>query len=422
MKKNPFFLILSCLFYISCMNQTEKVQVAEKNKKKTLTLMVYMAADNDLEPYALSNLRAMERAVLQGMNVLVLLDRAEGYDETYGNWTDTRLFEVIHDEGSANGLKSKRIACPTLGLTASENTELDMAQPSVLKGFIEFCKGSYTAENYALVIWGHGSGWKAFAVDDRTDSYMSVKNLGAAVRGQELSVIGFDTCFGGVLENLYELKDCADYAVACPGVTPSTGWDYKRLLEKLSNLCGEGAREAWNADSRELALAMAESSAVQTGVFDCNRLREVFSAFEAFSQALSDTVTDSQSRSSMLTQLLGIRNYSYTQNPCDLYLDIPSTASFYSSSADAALAEKAELLKQTVEQASLLVGAQRCGIGVHLIPKSSSGALESTHASDYVKDLQRTDQSAFIKESSWWVPTKDRNSESLLDKLFYTVY
>ena len=133
-----------------------------------LTLMVYMAADNDLEAYALSNLKDMEKAVTQGVNVLVLLDRAEGYDETYGNWTDTRLFEVYHDEGSGSGsgLKSKRIACPALGLSASENTELDMANPSVLKGFIEFCKGSYAAENYALVIWGHGSGWKAFAIDE----------------------------------------------------------------------------------------------------------------------------------------------------------------------------------------------------------------------------------------------------------------
>ena len=38
---------------------------------------------------------------------------------------------------------------------------------------------------------------------------------------------------------------------------------------------------------------------------------------------------------------------------------------------------------------------------------------------DYVKDSERIDQCAFIKESLWWVPTKNGNSGSLLDKLFY---
>jgi hypothetical protein len=81
-----------------------------------------------------------------------------------------------------------------------------------------------------------------------------------------------------------------------------------------------------------------------------------------------------------------------------------------------------QLLKEAVEQASLSVGAYRGGIGVHLIPKSASGALAASHASDYVKGQQRTDQSAFIKESLWWVPTEGGNSSSLLDKLFYRVY
>ncbi len=424
MRKIPFFLIIACLCFCSCMTQTEKVQVKSKNGKKGLTLMVYMAADNDLETYAISNLRAMEKAATGGVNVLVLLDRAEGYDETCGNWTDTRLFEVVHDSGAgaagagasgtaATGLKSKRISCPALGLNSAEDTELDLANPSVLRGFVEFCKASYAAERYALIIWGHGSGWKAFAVDDHTGTYMSVKELGGAVRGQGLSVIGFDTCFGGVLENLYELKDCADYVVACPGVTPSGGWDYKGLLEGLSG--GDcGAREA--------ALTMAESSSVQTGAFDCSRLGGLFTSFETFSKALSDTITDSQSRTSTLTTLLGIKSYSYTQNPCDLYIDIFSMANLYVASSEAALAEKAGQLKEAVEQTSLTVASYRGGIGVHLIPKSSSGALAASHSSDYVKGQQRTDQSAFIKESLWWVPTEGGNSSSLLDKLFYRVY
>ena len=227
--------LISFGLFVSCQNPVENLASVRKKESKALTLMVYMAADNDLETHALANLKAMERAVTDDINVLALLDRSELYDETEGNWTDTRLFELVHDEGNGSSIKSQRLSCPKLGLTASENIELDMANPQVLKGFIEFCKSSYPAENYALVIWGHGSGWKAFAIDDRSDSYMSVKELGQAVRNQGLCVIGFDTCFGGVLENLYELKDCADFTVASPGVTPGCGLDYQLLLESLSS-------------------------------------------------------------------------------------------------------------------------------------------------------------------------------------------
>ena len=101
--------ILSFLFFVSCTNPSGKGKITDvtpqpqeepesepesepQTEMAKLTLMVYMAADNDLESYALSNLKDMEKAVYEKMNVLVLLDRAEGYDQTDGDWTDTRLF------------------------------------------------------------------------------------------------------------------------------------------------------------------------------------------------------------------------------------------------------------------------------------------------------------------------------------------
>ena len=139
MKKIMLILFIISFFFCSCLlsGQTESITTS---KEKDLTLMIYMAADNDLEKYALANLKAMEKASYEGINVIVLLDRAEGYDETEGNWTDTRLFEVVHDSSIDNAIKSKQINCPQLGLSVSEQTELDMANPSVLRNFIDFCK------------------------------------------------------------------------------------------------------------------------------------------------------------------------------------------------------------------------------------------------------------------------------------------
>ena len=131
-------LIIQIVIFCSCETQPEIVSVTNKNEKQKLTLMIYMAADNDLETYALQNLKMLEQAEFEKINVIVLLDRAEGYDETDGNWTDTRLYEVQSDKSPDSSIKSKRLLCPQLGLSYSEPTELDMSNPSVLKNFIDF--------------------------------------------------------------------------------------------------------------------------------------------------------------------------------------------------------------------------------------------------------------------------------------------
>ncbi len=421
------FLVTAVMVFTGCSNQVMRgrvLDVSGEEKNKSLTLMVYMAADNDLESYAMSNLKAMEHSDSRGVNVLVLFDRSEGYDETEGNWTDTRLFKVVHDETDGSSIKSVRLTCPQLGLTAESETELDMANPEVLRKFIEFSKSNYRAEKYVLIIWGHGTGWRYFpenigtenqsravAVDDRSGTYMSVKELGEAVSGLNLCVIGFDTCFGAVFENLYELKSSADYTVASPGVTPGSGWNYTSLLENIS----QGSLSAG-----EIALLMAQSSSVSTMVIENEKLGEFFDSFEEFSKSLSETITDADSRSSVLSALLNTRTYSYTQNPCDLYIDVLSMAEMYENSSNSVLSQAAIRLKDKVNDTVHPSNRTSAGIGVHLIPKSSSGALASVHSSDYVKNDGRTDQCAFIKESRWWVPTRNGNSGSLLDKLFYT--
>ena len=397
-----------------------------------LTLVVYMAADNDLESYALSNLKAMEHSHFDNMNVLVLLDRAEGYDETNDDWTDTRLFELEHDDTDGNLIVSKRLSCPLLGLSNRIETELDMGNPSVLWNLLSFAVNNYESEKYALIIWGHGTGWRyslagtgnsqadeassvvrtdrAVAIDDRSGSYMSVHDLGRALKGKGLSVIGFDTCFGGVFENVYELKNYADYTVASPGITPSTGWDYKRLLEDLSES---------DFYSKTIADAMADSAVSDISIFNNLKLPTLMTDLESFSKALADTIRNNSDRKTAFNKLLEIKSYSYTQYPCDLYLDIYSMADLYKSNSDKTLAAAAKKLMKTVNSAASTPRSDNAGIGIHLIPKTGANITASVHSSDYIKDSDNAGQCQFIRESLWWVPTKGGESGSLLDKLFY---
>ncbi len=396
-------------------------------KDPALTLLVYMAADNDLERYALENLKAMENAVYEDIDVLVLLDRSEGYDETDGNWTDTRLFKVSHDENGNGGIVSSAIDCSPLNLSAGSSTELDMSNPSVLRKFIEFAKTDYKATRYALIIWGHGTGWRyaysglrgvpepvegrAVAIDDKTGSYMSVHDLGSALGGQDLCVIGFDTCFGSTLETLYELKDCSEYVCASPGLTPSSGWDYKKLLETIS---------ASDYSSLEIAKAMEKAGSAAAAVSDCSKYDALVSGFEDFAKELSQAIIDSDAQKDTFETLMNCTSYSYSQYPCDLFLDVAGLAGAYKTSQDTGLSNACEALLAAVNGTA--VSSKNPSFSVHFIPLTARNTAAKVHNSDYLKNPASTDQCAFIKQSNWWVPTLNGNSESLLDKIFYTSF
>ena len=215
------------------------------------TVIIYMAADNDLEAAAISDFNELE-AVQWGdepVSILVLMDRANGYDMTNDNWTGTRLYEIKSDPlGLTGTMKSPRLDCVELGLSKDSETELNTADPWVLSRLIDFAKGAYPAEHYALFIWGHGTGWrggaetgnlpepvKAIAFDDTTGQYMSLPSFGRAVSGKGLSIIGFDTCFAALLEVAYEVRNDAKLFFGSEGEILSTGWDYTKLFDDFVN-------------------------------------------------------------------------------------------------------------------------------------------------------------------------------------------
>ena len=352
----------------------------------------------------------MEHSDFLGMNVLVLFDRSEDYDETNENWCDTRLYEVNHDSTNSSSIVSKRLDCPSLGLSQNTSTELDMGNYNVLKTFIEFAVSNYKAEQYALIMWGHGTGWRytatpnlgrAVAIDDKSHSYICVKELGLALKEQPLCVIGFDTCFGSTFENLYELKDCTQYIVASPGITPASGWDYKTLLQTLSNS---------NFSPQDISLAMEQAIRTEKSITKTSELQSLMNELEDFSKALSNTVLDEESRREVLNTLLNTKSYCYTQYPSDFFIDIFSMAKAFESSTDSQLSSTSQKLSAATESFH---------IGIYLIPKTSEGTLAASHTSGYIKNDANQTQCSFIKNSSWWVPTKNGNSQSLLDKLFY---
>lgn len=103
-----------------------------------------MGADNDFDPFALKNLKEMERGLPEeGVKCIVLVDRAKG-PTTEGDDRTDRVVRIKRN--TEKGLKSEVLARPG---------EVNMADPAVLEKFLASVIKTFPAQHYALIMWDH---------------------------------------------------------------------------------------------------------------------------------------------------------------------------------------------------------------------------------------------------------------------------
>ncbi len=90
------------------------------------------------------------------VNIIVQFDRIDGYDNTNGDWTDTRRFKITQDSDTET-ISSSPVQM--LG-------EANMGHPQTLTDFINWGVTNYPAEHYMLVLWNHGGGWRKSGRDN----------------------------------------------------------------------------------------------------------------------------------------------------------------------------------------------------------------------------------------------------------------
>ncbi len=202
------------------------------------TIAVYLDADNDLEKFGLIDMNEMELGIRGDVNVIVLIDRAEGYDESDGDWTDARVYRIVHD-ADTNVLRSPVIARPG---------EVNMGDPAVLEAFLAATLQNFPAKRTALFMWNHGGGWQAHAVDhgvpgrpQAADS-LTLPQLSSAIRGalarvgrDTLDLVGFDMCLMAQYEVALELQGLTEVLVASQATEPGDGWPYDRVLPEFGD-------------------------------------------------------------------------------------------------------------------------------------------------------------------------------------------
>ncbi|MES2640007.1 MAG: clostripain-related cysteine peptidase [Myxococcota bacterium] len=249
------------------------------------TVLVYLVGDNDLESYVMHDLNELEAGGPGGaVRVLVLADRAEGYDDADGDWTGTRVYDLHGDD------KLATVTSPVL----ADWGELDMADPETLARFLMFGAATAPAEHYALVLWNHGSGWyvdgqppPGIGWDDGSEDDLSIAegelNDGLRVFTDAhgpLDLVAFDACNMAYFEVAHSLREHADTMVAAQ---TWVGWDGLQYTPAIAALVADPT-----LDGAALADRMARDPVEITGELtfsatDLSRLDAVAAALDTLS-------------------------------------------------------------------------------------------------------------------------------------------
>ncbi len=208
------FMLLTSLFFLPACEKEED----NGPSRAKWTIMGYFNGNNDLDvgqagtSYIIKDLQEMEwvGSTRQVKSVIML-----GSLKTGGN---VACYEIGQHE---NQLPDEILSPVALDLGTK-----DMSDPQTLIDFIAWCSENYPAERYALIINSHGAAWYGLCPDEinGSDDLMSMPKMRSALaNAPHLDVIVFHACLMGSVEVAYELKDYADYMVACETTMPALG-------------------------------------------------------------------------------------------------------------------------------------------------------------------------------------------------------
>lgn len=190
------------------------------------TVLYYVDGDNNLEDAAIKDINEMEKVGSSAsLNIVAEVDRISGYDNSNGNWTDTRRGEIIYHPNTGS-----------IGTTLASIGEKNMGAPATLTDFITWGVANYPANHYALVLWDHGGGTGGACWDDTSNDNLTIAELGQGIAGSgvHFDIVGFDACMMSMLETAYELRSYTDYVVGSEQTEPWDGWPHDLILGDLA--------------------------------------------------------------------------------------------------------------------------------------------------------------------------------------------
>ncbi|MFA6990979.1 MAG: clostripain-related cysteine peptidase [Candidatus Babeliales bacterium] len=240
-------MILFCLLGKASSNSPENINIMPISETKgaaAWTMLVYIAADNNLAPYASYNMNDMAAglASLNGVNILVQWEQPSNNKTWRYKITPGGKIEV-----------------------GSLTSEMGYNPAKELVSSMEWAIKNYPANNYALILWDHGSGiedflpgsrniisgssWLNFMpslaergilYDDSQSTCLTNQGLTSALTqiksllGKNLDLIAMDACLMAMVEVTYQMKGLVNIFVGSQQTIPGYGFPYSQFIKPLS--------------------------------------------------------------------------------------------------------------------------------------------------------------------------------------------
>lgn len=222
-----------------------------KQCRKPWTVLVYMAADNDLAPFALWDLREMEGGYKSGRVAAGSTARADLVVQlAFPGEAQARRLHVfqsdeIYDSAfTIDDFRRKRrglgdVRSPVAAMIPRTENGAAVAPALDFERFLEWGIREYPSEHYLVIVWGHGEGW---VQSDSRSNTLDIPGLRHALRTVERKLLGgrpidvyvADSCLMQTIEVATELSDSARFIVGSSQVQNYLGLPYRRLMFELN--------------------------------------------------------------------------------------------------------------------------------------------------------------------------------------------
>ncbi len=263
-----FQKLLDDLYFKASTTKTElsKVKIIKsaipKNlTKKKITLTIYMSAVNDLDRFAIRNIKQIaEWGSTLDINIVVQLDIRKSGNEKITRRYYIQKGKILH-----------------LNADDPDSQKMDSGDPETLISFCDWTIKNFPAEQYALVLWNHGSGildpercrtlrpeefitfnpatqrlelersigyiermlQRGICWDDVTGNYLNNQKLDYALNeictklldGEKFLFIGFDACLMQMIEVANIVKKYAHIMIGSQEAELGYGWNYADILK-----------------------------------------------------------------------------------------------------------------------------------------------------------------------------------------------
>lgn len=280
MKQTSHMLLVCMLLHIFCIPTTfanklfdrelvedsfaagTRVPVHFGHAKKLV--MIYMAADNDLRSFAIRNIRQLMNAGSQEPNIHIVIHL--DIRDSQGTKITRRYYILNNDYVVLNENDAK-------------TQRMDSGDPNTLISFVSYAVDTFSADDYILMFWDHGTGYldpaqhsrtnitdlftfnptthkldldrsdsggfvwhedqRGVCWDQTTKNYLTAQKLDYALNkcvehiGKPFEIIAFDACLMSMIEMAELVSPYARVMVSSEEAILGTGFNYETVFSPL---------------------------------------------------------------------------------------------------------------------------------------------------------------------------------------------